>query len=256
MTLVGHLRVPGRCAEKRHHDGLVGAQPTDQSLPRQRSTLHCFKYLEDHHGIHWLCDYHMDLAPDTTKVTNPARTAAKEAVATAERTLAGLESALATTATRPGSDLAAANATLARLSVRIEGARTELEAAGANLKATPAKVPADSLDPGATRATPRTNRRAMQMVCRLLAYNAELDLARALNAYLADPDEYRAITRHLLHQPGNITYRPTTITVTLRPPDAPRIARALQCLIDQLNANPPHLTGDGRPITYRIEPKP
>ncbi len=35
----GHLRVPGRCAEKRHHDGLVGTQPTDRSLPRQRSTL-------------------------------------------------------------------------------------------------------------------------------------------------------------------------------------------------------------------------
>lgn len=41
---VGHLRVPGWCAEKRHHDGLVGTQPTDQSLPRQRSTLlHCRK---------------------------------------------------------------------------------------------------------------------------------------------------------------------------------------------------------------------
>ncbi|MGH7511139.1 MAG: hypothetical protein ACREMZ_16995, partial [Gemmatimonadales bacterium] len=32
------LRVPGRCAEKRHHDGLVGTQPPDQPLPRQRST--------------------------------------------------------------------------------------------------------------------------------------------------------------------------------------------------------------------------
>jgi len=39
---VGHPRVPGRCAEKRHHDGLVGTQPTDQSLPRQRSTLLTF----------------------------------------------------------------------------------------------------------------------------------------------------------------------------------------------------------------------
>lgn len=36
---VGHLRVPGRCAERCHHDGLVGTQPTDQSLPHQRSTL-------------------------------------------------------------------------------------------------------------------------------------------------------------------------------------------------------------------------
>ncbi len=42
-TPVGHLRVPGRCAEKRHHDGLVGTQPTVQSLPRQRSTLHTFR---------------------------------------------------------------------------------------------------------------------------------------------------------------------------------------------------------------------
>lgn len=47
MTLVGHLRVPGRCAEKRHHDGLVGTQPTDQSLPRQRSTLHRVHYVRD-----------------------------------------------------------------------------------------------------------------------------------------------------------------------------------------------------------------
>jgi hypothetical protein len=36
---VGHPRVPGRCAEKCHHNGLVGTQPTDQLLPRQRSTL-------------------------------------------------------------------------------------------------------------------------------------------------------------------------------------------------------------------------
>ncbi|MHB1885586.1 MAG: group II intron maturase-specific domain-containing protein, partial [Acidimicrobiales bacterium] len=27
------------CAEKRHHDGLVGTQPTGRLLPRQRSTL-------------------------------------------------------------------------------------------------------------------------------------------------------------------------------------------------------------------------
>jgi hypothetical protein len=36
----GHLRVPGRCAEKCHHDGLVGTQPAGHLLPRQRSTLH------------------------------------------------------------------------------------------------------------------------------------------------------------------------------------------------------------------------
>jgi len=39
----GHLRVPGRCAEKRHHDGLVGTQPAGPLQPRQRSTLHTFR---------------------------------------------------------------------------------------------------------------------------------------------------------------------------------------------------------------------
>jgi hypothetical protein len=36
----GHLRVPGRCAEKRHHDGLVGTQPADHLQPRQLPTRH------------------------------------------------------------------------------------------------------------------------------------------------------------------------------------------------------------------------
>ena len=47
-------------------------------------------------------------------------------------------------------------------------------------------------------------------------------------AYLTDPDEYRAITRNLLHQGGHVEYTTTAITVTLDRPDSPRIARALQ----------------------------
>lgn len=46
----------------------------------------------------------------------------------------------------------------------------------------PAKLPANELDPNAQRAKPALAARALQMVCRLLAYNAELDLARRLNS--------------------------------------------------------------------------
>jgi len=215
-----------------------------------------FKYLEDHHGIHWLCDYHMDLAPDTHPVANPARAAARTKVADAERVVADLEHDLVTTATTPAGDPAATNAALARLTADLAAARADLAAAREALKPIPAKLPANQLDPTAARATPRTARRALQMVCRLLAYNTELDLSRALNTHLDDPDEYRAITRHLLHQPGTIAYRPDAITVTIRPPAAPRIATALTALTNQLNTNPPRLTGDRRPITYQIGPKP
>jgi hypothetical protein len=209
-----------------------------------------FKYLEEHHGLHWLSDYQMNLAPDTTLVRNPERTKALSRLRENEQTIAALEQRIgqhltttATTDTNPAQ-------TLCMLQADLHTARADTLTASAALKPIPAKLPANIVDPDAQRATPRVNRRALQTVCRLLAYNAELDLARALNTYLADPDEYRAITRNLLHQPGHIHYTPTIITVTIDQPHAPRIARALNLLIDQLNNDPPKLAGDNRKITY------
>ena len=60
------------------------------------------------------------------------------------------------------------------------------------------------------------------MVLRLLAAAAEHWLGNQLNDYLRDPDEYRAITRNLLHLGGTITRAPREITVTLDPPAAPQ----------------------------------
>ena len=142
------------------------------------------------------------------------------------------------------------------LQADLYAARADTLAARKALKPIPAKLPANTIDPNATRATPRINRRALQTVLRLLAYNAELDLARAMNTYLQDPDEYRAITRHLLHQPGHIRYTPTTITVAIDPPHAPRIARALTLLIDQINHTPPQLAGDHPQISYQTTATP
>ena len=51
---------------------------------------------------------------------------------------------------------------------------------------------------------------------------------------------------------GVITYAPATITVELATPGSPRVARALALLLDEINATPPTLPGDTRPITYRL----
>jgi transposase len=211
-----------------------------------------FKYLEDHHGIHWLCDYQMEISADTTKVANPERVKARAGLAAAKAALTEAQLAIGTTATDAGDDLAATNAELARLAGEIAERRAALDLAKEHLKPIPAKLARNELDPTAKRAVSRLSHRALQMVCRLLAYNAELDLARNLNAYLEDNDEYRAITRNLLRQPGTIAYGPSSITVTLRAPDAPRIGKALGFLCDQLNADPPKMSGDRRPITYLI----
>lgn len=46
------------------------------------------------------------------------------------------------------------------------------------LKWIPARLRRDGIHPGATRAKLRIERSTPQMVCRLLAHNAEFDLAR------------------------------------------------------------------------------
>jgi len=89
--------------------------------------------------------------------------------------------------------------------------------------------------------------------CRILAYNAELDLARRLNTYLDDPDEYRAIARNLLHLGGTITCGRDTVTVHLDRPDAPRVAHAFDQLVKELNARPVvRFAGDRRPIISQV----
>jgi hypothetical protein len=90
------------------------------------------------------------------------------------------------------------------------------------------------------------------MVLRLLAHNAEHWLAHRLNAYLQDPDEYRAHTRNLLHLGGTITYTSSTVHVELNQPATPRLATALTLLLDEINTTPPHIPGDPRPITYTL----
>ena len=77
-----------------------------------------------------------------------------------------------------------------------------------------------------------------------------------LNAYLRDDDEYRAITRETIIRSlsGTITFTPAAITVTLDRPRPIRVARALTLLTSEINATPPVMPGDTRPITYQITP--
>jgi len=211
------------------------------------------KYLEDHQGIHWLATYEMDTEANTAKVTNPARRGPRATVRDAQVALGEAERALGQKSNRRSGDI---DEHLAQIRVGHDDvtiATDDLEEARAGLKGIPAKLPANELDPTAMRAKPRLAARALQMVCRLLAYNAELDLARHLNNYLVDKDEYRAITRNLLHLGGTIAFEHRRITVTLDRPSSPRVARALDQLLNELGSGPPaHLAGDRRPITYQM----
>jgi hypothetical protein len=210
-----------------------------------------FKYAAAHNGIDTLADYLMDIAPDDRQVTNPARTAARNAVTRAEADLATAERALPQLLAGPLTP-AEMNTALPGVHRKIEAATLALADAKSVLRPIRAKILATDLDPDAKLARPRIERRGLQMVLRLLAFNAEAWLAEHLNAYLTDPDEYRAIARNLLHAGGQVDYVTTGITITLDRPDSPRIARALALLAEELNAMTASLPGDNRPLTYQL----
>jgi len=215
-----------------------------------------FKYLEAHYGIHWLCDYHAGAEDDDHLIANPERTAARARLREAEAALAAAERELATLLTGPELSAAAKNKAIPPAEMKITTARNAVAAARTALKGIPAKLPASQVTHGAQKAILATRRRSLQMVLRLLAAAAEHWLGNRLNDYLRDNNEYRAITRHLLHLGGTIASTPRVITVTLDPPAAPRITRALGLLIEEINAAPPRMPGDTRPITYQLAARP
>lgn len=210
-----------------------------------------FKYAAAHNGINALADYRTDINTDTRMITNPVRLAARADLTAAETALVAAERALPQLLAGPGTP-GQKNAALPAASLRIEAAHRIVEAAAMTLQPIPAKVAANEVNPDARLARHLLPRRGLQMVLRLLAFNAEAWVAEHFNAYLADPNEYRGLLRNLLHQGATIAYATETITVTLDRPDSPRVARALGLLAEELNVAEAHLPGDPRPITYQL----
>ena len=213
------------------------------------------KYASENYGIDKICDYIADIETSTKIVDNPARKKANAAVREAEKAAAAAERDLAVLLADPAISPAAKNTRLIPAAQdKIDAAHKKLAAAEEARDKIPAKLPANVIDPGAQVALLRTSRRGLQMVLRLLAHNAEHWLSNQLNAYLRDDDEYRAITRQTIIRglTGTITYTPQAITVELQRPGAPRVARALALLIDEINHTPPAMPGDTRPITYQL----
>ena len=215
------------------------------------------KYASENYGIDKICDYAAAIETNTKITANPARKAANTAAQRAGKEVAAAERAFAALLADPDTTAAAKNAAIPAAERAISAARRKARDAAAARDTIPAKLPADQIDPEARTAVLRTGRRGLQMVLRLLAHNAEHWLANCLNAYLRDDDEYRAITRETIIRglAGTITFTPAAVTVDLQAPAEPRVARALALVTNEINAQPPAIPGDTRPITYRIHPQ-
>ena len=209
-----------------------------------------FKYL-DFYGIDWLVDYHADIEVNTKLVDNPARKDANAAIRAAKTAHTDAERALGALLTG-GTSLDAKNTAIPAAHQAITDTAARIKELTVARNQIPVKLPANLINPDARRALHRAHRRGLLMVLRLLAYNTDTWIADHLNVYLQDPNEYRVITRALMHHPGTITYTDQQVTVTLQAHHAPRINRAMALLLDELNTHPAHIPGDPRPITYHL----
>jgi hypothetical protein len=214
------------------------------------------KYSTEHYGTDLICDYAFTIVPDERIIKNPARKAANTSLRTARAALDTARAGCSQMLSDPAIPAADKNKTLIREHQQnITAAERAVQRAASARDATPAEIAANQADPEAVRAIHATSRRALQMLLRLTAANAEHWLAAQLNATLNDNDEYRSITRNLIRQtPGTITYAPRAITVRLDRPHHAPTAAAVEALLGQLNASPPRMPGDPRPISYTLAP--
>jgi hypothetical protein len=212
-----------------------------------------FKYM-DFYGIDYIADYHATIEANTRKVDNPKRKQLRAELKALLTERDKLHERIGALHTDRAITIAALNRESTATQRRIHSLDKQITDLQQQLKTIPAKLPANVIDPDAARAVHRTQRRALQMVLRLLAGNAEHWLAHHLNTYLQDNDEYRATARNLLHLGGTITYTDTTVHIELDRPNTPRLTQVLALLLDEINQTPPHIPGDPRPLTYTLKP--
>ena len=118
-------------------------------------------------------------------------------------------------------------------------------------KQTPAQIPAAQLTGSSVRATMNTDRRNLVNAIKIGTYNAERGLARRFFRQYTDPRDELTIFRSVLQLSGRVMVDGTGgLRVALRPPDQPRVRRALHATLEEINAMDGRLFGDGPKLTF------
>jgi len=219
-----------------------------------------FRYGRAHFALDALDSYAVTPDDPDRKVPNPAKKTAAAAVKNARKNLAEAEAARQRKLDKlrspaPGHEAVITNAMLARLDAPVEAARRTLDAARAEAKEIPAKIPLAQHNPDMVRLDAET--KLITHAVKMAAFNAETTLARALHGnYARAEDEAYALIRQALHGSGDIIPGDATLTIRLDPLSAPRRTRAIAALCDQLNAAQARYPGTDLTLRYEVKNHP
>lgn len=215
-----------------------------------------FKYLSAHYGVEQLIQHDATTHPDDRQLANPRRAQRRAQITALQTEVVLKEADLARALTEarsgdaPRARLTAAQRSLQREIATLEVRVTRLEQ---RWKQTPAKVPAATLTGSATRVTMNTDRRNLVNAIKIATYNAERWLARRFFRHYTDPRDWLTIFRSILQLSGRVTGDGTNgLRVALRPPDQPRVRRALEAMLEEINRTDSRLFGDGPTLTFVV----
>ena len=114
-------------------------------------------------------------------------------------------------------------------------------------------MPAPTLTGSATRATINSDRRNLVNAIKIATYNAERWLGRRFFRHYKDPRDWLTIFRSVLQLSGHVTMEgPDRLRVVLRPPDQPRVRRALTTMLEEINGMDGRLFGQGPKLTFGL----
>lgn len=214
-----------------------------------------FKYLSAHYGVEQLIQHDATTHPDERQLANPRRAQLRAQITTVQGDVVRTEAALARalTAATPADSAPGLTPTARTLQREIGTLQARLTRLERRWKQTPATVPAPTLTGSRARATINSERRNLVNAIKIATYNAERWLGRRFFRHYQDPRDWLTIFRSVLQLPGHVTMEgPDRLRVVLRPPDQPRVRRALATMLEEINCMDGRLFGQGPKLTFAL----
>jgi HEPN domain-containing protein len=213
-----------------------------------------FKYMGEHHGLDQLVSYEVTEADQTKLVANPLRKRLDREIAELRRGAAKIKAELGDVLLeepRSGSRSAHGLKTSRRGAVRrLRVLEEKIDTLVETRRNLPARVPVS--ETGKPREALRLEHKAIVDRVKITAYNAEEWLLERLTGHYPNPHDVRDLLRAFAELSGEIKTTERGVEVTLDPPDTPAHRRALQGLIEDLNAEGVTFPGTDVPVSYRV----
>lgn len=214
-----------------------------------------FKYLSENYAIDQIIQYGAEAEANDRMIANPKRKALKEQARSLEKQMQTLEAQLGRAL--EGNDetrrrtARGVKIALSGLRRQIAGKRQALARVNNRLRHTPSQISAQQVEK--TRELLSEDRRLLVNALKLAACNGERALALRFDRHYQCSKDVFSVFRCLLQSPGMARDDGSGgVEVQLNRPDSPKVAAALELLLDELNQEKARMLGTGPILTFRL----